>query len=96
LTHTKIFFIIFFQGIAGFALQYSVWYEAIKRINLSKATALVCIYPIFSIVLAWFVLKEAPVINQLIGLGIILVGIFGLSGIKSEHRGENKLKYPVE
>jgi drug/metabolite transporter (DMT)-like permease len=96
LNDTKILFIIFFQGIAGFALQYSVWYEAIKRINLSKATALVCIYPIFSIILAWFVLKEIPVINQLIGLGIIMLGIFGLSGIKSEHRGENVLKYPVE
>ncbi len=96
LNDTKILFIIFFQGIAGFALQYSVWYEAIKRINLSKATALVCIYPVFSIILAWFVLKEIPVINQLIGLGIIMLGIFGLSGIKSEHRGENVLKYPVE
>ena len=96
LNDTKILFIIFFQGIAGFALQYSVWYEAIKRINLSKATALVCVYPIFSIILAWFVLKEIPVINQLIGLGIIMLGIFGLSGIKSEHRGENVLKYPVE
>ena len=86
LNDTKILFIILFQGVVGFAIQYSVWYEAIKRINLSKATALVCIYPIFSIMLAWFVLKETPVINQLIGLGIILVGIFGLSRIKSEHR----------
>jgi len=92
LNDRKILFIILFQGIVGFALQYSVWYEAIKRINLSKATALVCIYPIFSIILAWFVLKETPVINQLIGLGIIILGIFGLSRIKSEHREKIILK----
>ncbi len=95
LIDTKVLFIILFQGIVGFALQYSVWYEAIKRINLSKATALVCIYPVFSIILALFVLKEIPVINQLIGLGIIILGIFGLSGIKSEQREKNVFKHLV-
>ena len=78
--------ILLFQGIIGFALHYSIWYEAIKRLNLSKATTLVSVYPTFSILLAWFVLKEIPVINQLAGFGIIILGIFGLSGIKSEHR----------
>ncbi|MHC2995663.1 MAG: DMT family transporter [Candidatus Atribacteria bacterium] len=82
----KILFIIFFQGIIGFALQYSIWYEAVKRINLSKATTIVSVYPVFSIILAWFVLKEIPAMNQLAGFGLILVGIISLSGIKSEQR----------
>jgi len=43
----KILFIIFFQGIFGFALQFSVWYEAVKRINLSKATTIISVYPVF-------------------------------------------------
>jgi len=88
--------ILLFQGIIGFALHYSIWYEAIKRLNLSKATTLVSVYPTFSILLAWLILKEVPNLYQLAGFGIIILGIFGLSGIKSEHRGENKLKYPVE
>lgn len=93
---TNILLILLFQGIIGFALHYSVWYEAIKRLNLSKATTLVSVYPTFSILLAWLILKEVPNFYQLAGFGIIMVGIFGLSGIKSEHRGENMLKYPVE
>ena len=78
--------LLIFQGIIGFALHYSVWYEAIKRLNLSKATTLVSVYPTFSILLAWLILKEIPNFYQLAGFGIIMVGIFGLSGIKSEHR----------
>ena len=82
----KILFIIFFQGIIGFALQYSIWYEAVKRINLSKATTIISVYPVFSILLAWFILKEIPTINHLIGFGLMLIGIISLSGIKSEQR----------
>ncbi len=78
--------ILLFQGVIGFALHYSIWYEAIKRLNLSKATTLVSVYPTFSIALAWLILKEVPNFYQLAGFGIIMLGIFGLSGIKSEHR----------
>jgi len=88
--------ILLFQGIIGFALHYSIWYGAIKRLNLSKATTLVSVYPTFSIALAWFILKEIPTFYQLAGFGIIILGIFGLSRIKNEHRGENMLEYPVE
>jgi len=87
----SVLLILLFQGVVGFALHYSIWYEAIKRLNLSKATTLVSIYPTFSIVLAWFILREVPNFYQLAGFGIIMVGIFGLSGIKSEHREKNVL-----
>ena len=89
---TNILLILLFQGIIGFALHYSVWYEAIKRLNLSKATTLVSVYPTFSIALAWFILKEVPNFYQLAGFGIIILGIFGLSRIKSEHREKIILK----
>jgi len=84
--------ILLFQGIIGFALHYSIWYEAIKRLNLSKATTLVSVYPTFSIALARFILKEVPNFFQLAGFGIIILGIFGLSNIKSEHREKNIFK----
>jgi len=84
--------ILLFQGIIGFALHYSIWYEAIKRLNLSKATTLVSVYPTFSIALAWLILKEVPSFYQLAGFALIMVGIFGLSGTKSEHREKIILK----
>ena len=86
LNNIHILWILLLQGIIGFALHYSVWYEAIKRLNLSKATSLVSIYPAFSIVLAWLILKEFPTLQQIGGFVIIIIGIFGLSGIKSENR----------
>ena len=90
---TNILLILLFQGIIGFALHYSIWYEAIKRLNLSKATTLVSVYPTFSILLAWLILKELPTFYQLAGFAIIMVGIFGLSGIKSEQREKNIIKH---
>ena len=90
---TNILLLLIFQGIIGFALHYSIWYEAIKRLNLSKATTLVSVYPTFSILLAWLILKELPTFYQLAGFTLIMVGIFGLSGIKSEHREKNILKH---
>jgi drug/metabolite transporter (DMT)-like permease len=89
---TNILLILLFQGIIGFALHYSIWYEAIKRLNLSKATTLVSVYPTFSILLAWLILKEVPNFYQLAGFGIIILGIFGLLRIKSEHREKIILK----
>lgn len=88
----SVLLILLFQGIIGFALHYSIWYEAIKRLNLSKATALVSVYPTFSIALARFILKEIPNFYQLAGFGIIILGIFGLLRIKSEHREKNYSK----
>ncbi|MEA1940169.1 MAG: DMT family transporter [Candidatus Caldatribacteriota bacterium] len=82
----NVLWILLLQGIVGFALHYSIWYEAIKRLNLSKATSLVSVYPAFSIILAWFVLKEFPTFQQITGFAIIIIGVFGLSGIKSENR----------
>jgi drug/metabolite transporter (DMT)-like permease len=62
------------------------WYEAIKRINLSKATAMIAPYSILSIVLAWFVLKEFPSVYQIVGLIFVLIGMFILAKIKSKKR----------
>jgi len=88
-----VLWVLLFQGLIGFALHYSIWYEAIKRLNLSKATTLVSVYPTFSIALARFILKEVPNFFQLAGFGIIILGIFGLSRIKSEHREKNILTH---
>jgi len=62
------------------------WYEAIKRINLSKATAMIAPYSILSIILAWFVLSEFPSVYQISGLILVLIGMAILARIKSERR----------
>ena len=71
-------------GVAGIGSL--AWYEAIRRINLSKATAMISPYSILSIILAWFILKEFPSIYQITGLILVLIGIITLAKIKSEKR----------
>ena len=82
----NIFAIFVFYGTVVYALTYLAFYAAIKRINLSKASAIISIYPAISIVLAHLILKEMPDLYQLSGFLIILIGIFYLSNLKSELR----------
>ncbi len=78
--------ILIFYGIVIYALTYYTFYEAIKRINLSKATAIISAYPAISIILAWFILREVPDVYQISGFFTIFLGIVYLSYIKSELR----------
>ncbi len=86
LKEMNILAILVFYGIVIYALTYYTFYESIKRINLSKATAIISAYPAVSILLAWFILREMPDFYQLSGFFTILLGILYLSNIKSELR----------
>jgi drug/metabolite transporter (DMT)-like permease len=81
--------IFIFYGIVVYALSYLTFYGAIKRINLSKASAIISVYPAISIILARFILKEVPDFYQLGGFFIIMLGIFYLANIKSELRKQS-------
>lgn len=80
----NIMLILAFYGVVIYALTYITFYAAIKRINLSKASAIISVYPAVSIILARFILKEVPDFYQLSGFFIIITGIFCLSHIQSE------------
>ena len=86
LTELNILGILIFYGLVIYALTYYTFYESIKRINLSKATAIISAYPAISILLAWFILREVPDFYQMSGFLIILLGIVYLSNLKSEFR----------
>lgn len=86
LKEANILAILFFYGVVVYALTYYTFYESIKRINLSKATAIISAYPAVSIILAWFILREVPDLYQMSGFIIILLGIVYLSYIRSELR----------
>jgi len=77
--------LILFIGISE-GLGYILWIEAIKRINLSKATTLVSPYPILSVIFAWFILSELPSIYQITGLISVIIGMYIIGRIKSRIR----------
>ena len=80
------FLIVFLLGIIVAGIGTLSFYESIKRINLSKTTALIAPYSVISVILAWIAFKQTPTVYQIIGLIIILVGIFALTKMKSEKR----------
>lgn len=86
LKEMNILVILVFYGLVIYGLTYYTFYESIKRINLSKATAIISAYPAVSILLAGFLLNETPDYYQMGGFFIILFGIIYLSSIKSESR----------
>jgi len=77
--------LILFIGVSE-ALGYILWVEAIRRINLSKATTLVSPYPILSVIFAWLILSELPSIYQVTGLISVIIGMYIMGRIKSRTR----------
>lgn len=62
------------------------WYWGLKYINLSKASAILLLAPVISLVLGFLWLNEQIFILQLIGSTLILVGAYFISKTKSERR----------
>lgn len=69
--------LILLNGIFIYHLSKILWYEGIKRIDVSKAIPIsVGGYPAFSLLFAILFLKEIPTIYQLIGFFVVILGIF--------------------
>lgn len=65
------------NGVLIYAISKIFWYEGIKRIDISKAILIsVGAYPAVSLFFAFILLREIPTIFQVVGLIIILVGIY--------------------
>ena len=63
------------------------WYWSIKHINVSKASALLLVAPVVSLITGAVLLGEPIPLIQLIGSALILIGAYFLVGIKKRKRG---------
>ncbi len=68
--------LILINGIFIFAVSKSLWYEGIRRIDISKAVSIGISFPAFSMIFAMIFLKEMPNIYQLTGLVLVLAGVW--------------------
>lgn len=83
-SHTNIFAsiktnlsMILLTGIVIYHISKIMWYEGIKRIDVTKAIPIsVGGGPLLSLIFAIILLKEIPTIFQIIGFILILAGIF--------------------
>ncbi len=63
------------------------WYNAIDRVNVSKATAIGAVEVIISVIVSCIVLGEVPTLLQYFGIALIVVGTVLLAfNVKSEQR----------
>jgi len=60
------------------------WYYSIRMINVSKASTILLLAPVVSLVLGVVVLGEAAPLVQLIGSALILMGAYFVVNIRSE------------
>ncbi len=67
---------ILINGILVFAIAKSLWYEGIRRIDISKAISIGISAPAFSLIFAMIFLKEMPNIYQLTGFVLVIAGVY--------------------
>lgn len=70
---------ILINGVLIYGLSRLLWYEGLKRLDISKATSLAMSYPAFSLFYSYIFLNEIPTIYQWGGFIIIFIGIFTLT-----------------
>lgn len=56
------------------ALHYLMWFESLRYTSIASSTVIVCLQPLFSIVLEWAILKSRFRPAALAGCGIALLG----------------------
>jgi len=62
------------------------WYWGLKYINLSKASTILLIAPVISLILGVIWLQEQVLTLQLIGSALILIGAFFVINVRSERK----------
>ncbi|HIG94660.1 MAG: hypothetical protein QT05_C0047G0035 [archaeon GW2011_AR13] len=79
---------LIYIGVSGFLLFLYVltWYWGLKYINLSKASTILLLSPVISLILGILWLNEQVSTIQLIGSTIILIGAYLIISTKSEKR----------
>ncbi len=68
--------ILLFTGLILLGVGKIIWYEALARLDISKAISLSMTFPLFSLLLLIAIFKEAMSQYQWIGTMIMFVGVF--------------------
>lgn len=71
--------VLFYTGVFKYGLAMILWYNAIRRLDLSKVTAIYLSYPVLSFLLSIFIGFETPKAYQFAGLALTLGGAYWVS-----------------
>jgi drug/metabolite transporter (DMT)-like permease len=64
------------SGAGAIALCYSIWNYGVRRLGNTRTSAYSNITPVISLLAAWVMLSERPLLGQVVGMGIIFVGVY--------------------
>jgi drug/metabolite transporter (DMT)-like permease len=67
---------ILFSGLILLGIGKVIWYEGLKRVDISKAISLTMTFPLFSLLVLVAIFKESVSIYQWIGIIIMMIGVF--------------------
>jgi drug/metabolite transporter (DMT)-like permease len=68
--------IILFTGLVLLGAGKIVWYEALCRLDISKAISLSMTFPLFSLVFLIGIFRETASVRQWLGIAIMMLGVF--------------------
>ncbi|HXW68825.1 MAG TPA: DMT family transporter, partial [Dissulfurispiraceae bacterium] len=68
--------LLFFTGLVLLGIGKIMWYEALGRLDISKAISLSMTFPLFSLILLIGIFKETVSSYQWIGIVIMMLGVF--------------------
>ncbi len=68
--------LILFTGLILLGVGKIIWYEGLKRLDISKAISLAMSFPLFSLVVLMAVFKETPSVFQWLGMLMMAIGVF--------------------
>lgn len=82
------------QGVVLFYAGTMLWYEAISRLDLARATAIVVpSTPLIALATSFVLVGEVPTARQAIGLGLVALGV--LAFIRAPHAVETRERIPI-
>jgi len=68
--------IVLFTGLVLLGIGKVIWYEGLKRLDISKAISLAMTFPLFSLIVLIVFFKEIPSTYQWIGILIMALGVY--------------------
>lgn len=89
LTHTD-WFNLFYLGIGGTALGFSLYYQGIKKIGATRAGVFINLVPLFALLLSWLILNESVRYSVFAGGLLVLAGVSITNIAGRRHAGKMK------
>jgi drug/metabolite transporter (DMT)-like permease len=67
---------IFYLGIFGTVVGFVWYYQGVERIGPTKAGLFINFVPIFAILFAFFILREAITASLIVGAVLVITGVY--------------------